>query len=78
MEKRSILNILKSSGVKEEDMVLFNDKLKDKRFTIDDCDKLLVKLGYEKLFVLDDENFDEDYDNYDDFEPIQHRKSLED
>jgi hypothetical protein len=78
MEKRSILNILKSSGVKEEHMKLFNEKLKDKSFTIDDCDKLLVKMGYEKLFVFDDDGFDEDYENYDDFEPIHHKKNLVD
>lgn len=79
MEKKSILNVLKSNGVKEEDMKLFNEKLKDKKFTIDDCDKLLVKLGYEKLFSFDDESaFDEDDDSYDDFEPMHHKRILED
>lgn len=79
MEKRSILNILESNGVNGNDMKLFNEKLKDKSFTIDHCDKLLVKLGYEKMFSFDDESgFDEDYDSYDDFEPMHHKRNLED
>lgn len=76
MEKSSILYILESNGVSNEHLVIFKEKLKDKKFSLEDCDKLLVKLGYEKLFLLDDE-YEEDEDAYDDFEPIRHKRSLE-
>lgn len=80
MQKDSILYILSSSGVSSEDLKLFESKLKDKKFTIEDCDKLLVKLGYEKVFVVDD-----DFDNYDDedddefvsYEKTKHKQHLE-
>jgi hypothetical protein len=77
MEKNSILYILESNGIDGEHLALFKEKLKDKKFTLDDCDKLLVKLGYEKLFLLD-EDYGEDDDEYDDFEPIRHKRALED
>lgn len=78
MEKKAILNVLKSNGVSEDHMKLFSEKLKDKKFSIDDCDKLLVKLGYEKLFSYEDEGSDDDEFDFDDFEPIQHRRSFDD
>ncbi len=78
MEKSSILYILESNDISEEHMALFKEKLKDKKMTLDDCDKLLVKLGYEKLFLVDDE-YEEDDESYDDdFEPIRHKRILED
>lgn len=78
MEKSSILYVLESNDISEEHITLFKDKLKDKKMTLDDCDKLLVKLGYEKLFLID-EDYDEDDENYDDdFEPIRHKRALED
>ncbi|MGB5867567.1 MAG: hypothetical protein WBG69_06825 [Arcobacteraceae bacterium] len=55
MQKDSIIFMLKSHGVNEEDLAAFSLKLRDKSFTVDDCDKLLVKLGYEKLFTIEDE-----------------------
>lgn len=77
MEKSSILYVLESNGISDEHLALFKEKLKDKKMTLDDCDKLLVKLGYDKLFLLD-EDYDEDDDGYDDdFEPIRHKRSLE-
>ena len=78
MEKSSILFILESNGISDEHIAVFKEKLKDKKMTLDDCDKLLVKLGYEKLFLIDDD-YDDDEDNYDnDFEPIRHKRNLED
>jgi hypothetical protein len=47
--------MLKSHGVDEEHLAMFHLKLRDKSFTVDDCDKLLAKLGYEKLFTVEDE-----------------------
>jgi len=90
MQKESIIFMLKSNGVNEEHLAMFNLKLRDKSFTVDDCDKLLVKLGYEKLFTIDDEittlngeNIDDDFDDdlndfdddtYTDYE-LFHKKS---
>lgn len=66
MQKDSIIFMLKSHGVDEEHLAMFHLKLRDKSFTIDDCDKLLVKLGYEKLFILDEEITDKNSENSDD------------
>lgn len=77
MEKKSILNVLKSNDITDEHIKLFSEKLKDKNFGIDQCDKLLVKLGYEKLFSFDDDFEEDDFDSYDDFEPISHKKTFE-
>jgi len=76
MERKSILYVLESSGVSIEDMKIFKDKLKEKSFTIDDCDKLLVKLGYEKLFSFDDDFSDDEY-GFEEFEPIKHKKTFD-
>ncbi len=62
MQKESILYILTNHGVSEEHLKLFSTKLKEKNFTIADCDRLLVKLGYEKVFTEDEESEDEDGD----------------
>lgn len=79
MEKKSILNILKSNDIALEHIELFSEKLKDKNFSLDQCDKLLVKLGYEKLFSFDDDfENEDDYDAFDYFEPISHKKNFDD
>ena len=46
--------------------ILKLDVEEDKEFTEDSCDKLLVQLGYEKLFSLFDEfdEFEEEDENY--------------
>ena len=78
MQRDSILFILKSNGVKDEDINTFSQKLKDKSFTIDDCDKLLVKLGYEKIFVLDEDDFSDNLDdNFLEYEKNKPKKVLE-
>jgi len=78
MQKESILFILKSNEIKDEDIKVFSQKLKDKNFTIDDCDKLLVKMGYEKIFTVDEDGGFEDEDDYDDFEPISKKVIAQD
>ena len=50
MEKNNIIRKLKTHGVNEDDMTTFLLKLRDKSFNLKDCDVLLHKLGYEKLF----------------------------
>ena len=52
MHKENIMRKLKNHGVTEDDMITFKLKLKDKSFTTKDCDNVLVKLGYEKLFSI--------------------------
>jgi len=67
MQKDSIIFMLKAHGVSEEDLATFSLKLRDKSFTVDDCDMVLVKLGYDKLFTIEDDLSDQD-ENYDDYE----------
>lgn len=71
MQKDSILYILKGHGVGEDDLKIFSLKLKDKNFTISDCDKLLIKMGYDKVFT-DEE--DGDIDDDDSFIPYEKTK----
>ena len=74
MQKESILYILTQHGVSEEDLKVFHDKLKkEKNFTIADCDKLLVKMGYEKVFTDDDDDGDEGGDSYVPYEKTKHK-----
>lgn len=50
MQTNNIIKKLKAHGVTEEDMITFTLKLRDKSFTLKDCDAVLTKLGYAKLF----------------------------
>jgi hypothetical protein len=66
MEKNNIIRKLKTHGVNEDDMIIFLLKLRDKSFNIKDCDVLLHKLGYLKLFntrtketTINNESYDE-------------------
>ena len=74
MERNSILYLLQSQDLTEKKIDLFREKLKDKNFTIDDCDKLLRKLGYENMFSFEG-NLEKDEDDvYQEIEPIRARK----
>lgn len=77
MERNSILYLLRSQNLTEKKLDLFREKLKDKNFTLGDCDKLLQKMGYKSLFAID-EFYDEEEDDYDNFEPIPRKKTLKD
>jgi hypothetical protein len=77
MERNSILHLLRSQDLTEKKIELFREKLKDKNFTLDDCDKLLKKMGHKSLFSFEDEFYD-DEDDYEDFEPILRKKVLMD
>ena len=50
MEKNNIIRKLKAHGVNEDHMMAFLLKLRDKSFNLKECDVVLHKLGYEKLF----------------------------
>ncbi|MDX9743014.1 MAG: hypothetical protein RBT59_04290 [Arcobacteraceae bacterium] len=78
MQKDSILYILDQHGVSEEDLKVFAEKLKkEKNFTIADCDKLLIKLGYEKVFADDDECEDDDSDGFTPYEKTKPKHHLD-
>lgn len=75
----SVLKVLKANDVKEEDIELLRKKFKTKFFNVEDCDKELVKLGYEPIFVVDyDDEEDDDYADYDDYQKISHKKHFDD
>jgi len=75
----SVLNLLKDSDVKDSDIEFLQKKFKGKIFNVEECDKELVKLGYEPVFFTDYDEEDE-YDNEyeDDYKKIHHRKSFDD
>jgi|GEM_PF-5713295 len=75
MEKSSILYLLKAQNLSEEKLNLFREKLKDKSFTLEDCDKLLRKLGYSNIFTFQND-LERDEEEYIEFEPIPHKKVL--
>lgn len=78
MEKNSILYLLKAQNLSEEKLNLFREKLKDKSFTLEDCDKLLRKLGYSNIFTFQND-LERDEEEYIEFEPIiPHKKVLVD
>lgn len=82
MQNSSILYILRSNGIEEEDLKVFEEKLKkDKEFTLDKCDKLLEKMGYEKLFLVDNDDFDDEdgdyYPSYEQSPKDRHKKEEE-
>lgn len=78
----SVLNALKSSGVNQEDIDYLQKKFKTKFFNVEDCDRELIKLGYEPIFVLDlDDDYEDDYeedDDYEDYQKISSRKHFDD
>ena len=75
MEKNSILYLLKAQNLSEENLNLFREKLKDKSFTLEDCDKLLRKLGYPNIFTFEND-LESDDEEYIEFEAISHKKVL--
>ena len=62
----SIIYELRANDVKEEDIDLIINKIKN-RLSEENLDLELVKLGYNKIFTIDYDNYD-NYDSYDDYE----------
>jgi hypothetical protein len=73
MKKDSILFILKNYGLEDSELELFTEKLKNKDFTLDSCDKLLVSMGYEKIFTAQEDEGDEDMYDFDNFQQIRRK-----
>lgn|GEM_PF-970972 len=64
----SIIYELRYNNVKEEDIKTIIERVKN-RISEDNIDRELVKLGYEKIFTVDYDdydNYDEDFEDYDD------------
>lgn len=78
MEKNSILYLLKSQDLEEKKLDLFREKLKDKNFTLEDCDKLLRKLGYSNIFTFQSDSERDIEDENIEFERIKLKKGLAD
>jgi|FLOH01.1.fsa_nt_gi uncharacterized protein YvpB len=78
--ERSVLNALKASDVKEEDIKFLEQKFKGKFFNVEECDKELVKLGYEPIFVIDydEDDYYEDDEYDDEYEKISQKKYFDD
>lgn len=66
--KSSILNALRSCSVKQKDIDYLKQRFKNKGFTVEDCDKELVRLGYDPIFVVEYDEGDDDYYEYDSYE----------
>jgi len=78
VEKNSILYLLKSQDLEEKKLDLFREKLKDKNFTLEDCDKLLRKLGYSNMFTFQSDSERDIEDENIEFERIKLKKGLAD
>jgi hypothetical protein len=60
----SILYELRAFNVKEEDIEYILERAKN-RLTEKNIDIELEKIGYQKIFTVDYESYDETYDEYD-------------
>lgn len=61
----SIVYELRANNVEEEHISVIMEKVKN-RFTEENIDKELVKLGYQKMFTVDYDDYDEySYDDLD-------------
>jgi len=78
VEKNSILYLLKSQDLEEKKLDLFREKLKDKNFTLEDCDTLLRKLGYSNIFTFQSDSERDIEDEHIEFERIKLKKGLAD
>ncbi|PIF03480.1 MAG: hypothetical protein CSA86_05565 [Arcobacter sp.] len=58
----SIIYELRANNIPEEDIDLIMSKVKN-RLSEENVDKELVKLGYEKIFTVDYDEYDYDYED---------------
>lgn len=66
------------NGVDSATIAEIIELCKDKGFNKDDIDDELVRRGYDRVFIVNDDDYD-DWDNDDDFMPIQkfpHKRQL--
>jgi len=72
----AIIYELRANDVKEEDIELIMDRVKN-RLTEENIDNELIKLGYPKIFTIDYSEYD-DYDYGDDNYSSYNRKDFDD
>lgn len=75
---KPILNVLISHEVSPEHIAYLKEKFKSKFFTVEDCDRELIKMGYEPVFVVDLDEEDDDFDYSDNYEKRASRKHFDD
>lgn len=63
-----IINKMRAKNILEEDIQAIVKKFRKSNFSEEDIDNELLRLGYEKIFTADFENFDDYEDYYDDLE----------
>lgn len=75
----SVINALRSNGVSDEHIEHLKKRCSGKFFDIELCDKELVKLGYDPIFMsdLDDDDEFDDY-GYDDYEKFSSKRHFDD
>lgn len=59
MNKNSILYTLKINNVKDSDISIFKEKLKDANFTTTDCNNLIKEMGYSGISFLENIRFNQ-------------------
>jgi hypothetical protein len=65
----SVIYELRANDIKEEDIEIIMNRVKN-RISDENLDIELQRLGYDKIFTVDYDEYDEDSD-YDDFELMQ-------
>jgi hypothetical protein len=74
----SIIYELRANDVKEEDIELIMKKVKN-RLTEENIDAELQKLGYDKIFTVDyDDYYDDDIDDFEQMHKSSYRDDFED
>lgn len=74
----SVICELRASNVREEDITLIMERVKN-RLSEENLDIELQKLGYDKIFTIDYDQYDYDgFEEYDDFELMHKPKKIED
>lgn len=67
----SVIYELRANNIKEEDIEIIMNRVKN-RLSDENLDIELQRLGYDKIFTIDYDNYDYDnFEDYDDFELMQ-------
>lgn len=68
----NLANEMRANSVEEDDIKIIEERCKKYRYSAEAIDAELVTLGYEKIFTIDYEDF-EDFDEYPTNEKIYHK-----
>lgn len=72
MKFANLANEMRANSVEEDAINSIEESCKKHRYSPESIDAELVKLGYEKIFTIDYEDF-EDFDEYPTNEKIYHK-----